>query len=147
MPIQPSSALGIEGWIEIDPPYVEGLKDLEGFSHLILVYYFHRAGPTQLLVTPFLDNEPRGVFATRAPSRPNPLGISVVELKSIEKNLLHISNVDILDGTPLLDIKPYVPEFDHCEKVRRGWLSGSIEKIRNKVSDDRFTPGSENSET
>ena len=138
MPIQPSGAHGIEGLVEILPPYIDGLQDLVGFSHIILLYHFHKTDRVDLVVTPFLDSKPRGVFATRAPTRPNPIGLSIVELNGIEHNKLHISNVDILDGTPLLDIKPYIPEFDHYPDVEVGWLSFSEEESQPKVSDDRF---------
>ena len=100
------------GYIEVFQEYVKGLKDVEGFSHLILVYHFHLAQKYSLLVIPFLNKTPHGVFSTRAPSRPNPVGLSTVRLTKIEKNLLCIQDVDIIDGTPLLDIKPFVPEFD-----------------------------------
>lgn len=138
MPIQPSGASGVDGWIQIHSPYVDGLKDLEGFSHIILLYHFHRVGGAELLVVPFLDTEHRGVFATRAPTRPNPIGLSIVRLKRMEGDRLEISNVDVLDGTPLLDVKPYVPGFDQVEDVRTGWLPSSRGEIRTKRSDDRF---------
>jgi tRNA-Thr(GGU) m(6)t(6)A37 methyltransferase TsaA len=111
-----------EGFIEIFPVYKKGLKDLEGFSHLFLLYHFHKAGPPKLTVIPFLDREKRGIFATRHHDRPNPLGLSVVELVSIQDSILRIKGVDILDGTPLLDIKPYVRQFDVREPVRCGWI-------------------------
>lgn len=138
MPIQPSGAAKIRGTVEIRPEYEEGLKDLEEFSHLILLYHFHKARKTELVVTPFMDTEPHGVFATRAPRRPNPIGLSVVKLLRREGNTLHIENVDILDGTPLLDIKPYVPEFDHPQEVRVGWLEKAKGEVKGKRSDDRF---------
>ena len=138
MPIQPSGAVGVRGVVEIFPEFVPAMKDLSGFSHLILLYHFHRAGEYQPLVTPFLDTQPRGLFATRAPRRPNPIGLSVVRLVSVQGNLLHIENVDILDGTPLLDVKPYVPEFDPPEVVRVGWLENASGRVRRKKSDDRF---------
>jgi tRNA-Thr(GGU) m(6)t(6)A37 methyltransferase TsaA len=139
MPIQPSSATGVEGLVEIIPPYIDGLQDLDGFSHIILLYHFHKSDHVKLVVTPFLDSKAHGIFATRAPTRPNPIGLSIVKLESIEYDKLHISNVDILDGTPLLDIKPYIPEFDQQQDVRIGWLSASVDEIRKKVSDDRFS--------
>jgi tRNA-Thr(GGU) m(6)t(6)A37 methyltransferase TsaA len=138
MPIQPSGAESVKGTIEIHPQYVEGLKDIEGFSHIILLYHFHRRKDTKLTVIPFLDSQPHGVFATRAPSRPNPIGISTVKLIKIEKNILHIENVDILDGTPLLDIKPHVPEFDQSTTVKIGWLEDAKGKVKGKKSDSRF---------
>ena len=138
MPIQPSSAEGIEGWLEIFTPYLVGLQDLNGFSHIILLYHFHEVNKTNLIVTPFLDNKPHGIFATRAPTRPNPIGLSVVELRRIENEKLHIINVDILDGTPLLDIKPYIPGFDHQQSVRVGWLKGKASLSVKTKSDTRF---------
>ena len=137
-PIQPTAALGIEGTIELFPEYVDGLADLEGFSHLILLYHLHLAGSSRLMVTPFLDGQPHGVFATRAPARPNPIGLSVVCLRRIEGNLLYLSDVDIVDGTPLLDIKPYVPRFDAPERVRCGWLEQGVSRLGDAKDDGRF---------
>jgi tRNA-Thr(GGU) m(6)t(6)A37 methyltransferase TsaA len=142
MPIQPSSAEGIEGWVEIFAPYTAGLQDLDGFSHIILLYHFHEVKETRLVVIPFLDKQSHGIFATRAPTRPNPIGLSIVELKRIENEKMYISNVDILDGTPLLDIKPYVPGFDDQQNARVGWLHAREDEIRTKVSDDRFEASS-----
>jgi len=122
VPIQPRAAQGVKGEIVLDPIYQEGLKDLEGFSHLILIYHFHRSGKGPLVVKPFLDDEMRGVFATRAPRRPNSIGLSVVKLVGIKGNILAVENLDMLDGTPLLDIKPYIPDFDPAENIRVGWL-------------------------
>lgn len=124
MPIQPSAAEGVQGTVEVFAEFEEGLNDVDGFSHLILLYHFHRSAGFALLVTPFLDVRPRGVFATRAPRRPNPIGLSVVRLIRRDKLTLHVQNVDVLNGTPLLDIKPYVPEFDQYPASRVGWLSG-----------------------
>ena len=138
MPIQPSGAAEICGTVELFPEFAEGLKDLDGFSHLILLYHFHESRGYKLIVTPFLDSEPRGVFATRAPKRPNPIGLSIVRLVRIQGSTLDIENVDILDGTPLLDIKPYVPEFDHQEDCRIGWLEQVQRMVKTKRSDDRF---------
>ena len=138
MPIQPTGAAGIRGTVEVFPEFAEGLKDLEGFSHIILLYHFHRVQGAKLVATPFMDSQPHGVFATRAPKRPNPIGLSIVRLLSIEKNVLHIENVDILDGTPLLDIKPYVPEFDQPRVDRVGWLEQSKGEVQSKKSDSRF---------
>ncbi len=140
MPIQPVRAKGVSGTVELQPEYEEGLKDIEGFSHIILIYHFHLSEGYSLKVKPFLDDTLRGLFATRAPKRPNPVGVSVVRLEKIEGTTLYISNVDIVDGTPLLDIKPYVPDFDKGEKeeVRIGWLSDKIKKATNKKSDERF---------
>lgn len=138
MPIQPTGASGIRGTVEVFPEFAEGLKDLAGFSHVILLYHFHRVQGAKLVVTPFMDSRPHGVFATRAPKRPNPIGLSIVSLLGIERNVLHIENVDILDGTPLLDIKPYVPEFDQPGADRVGWLEQSKGRVQSKRSDDRF---------
>jgi tRNA (adenine37-N6)-methyltransferase len=120
-PIQPVYAVGCKGRVEVFPEYAEGLRDLDGFSHIYLIYHFHESGPAQLLVMPFLQDIERGVFATRKPCRPNPIGLSVVELVSREGNVLHINNVDILDCTPLLDIKPYSDKFDRIDTARNGW--------------------------
>jgi tRNA (adenine37-N6)-methyltransferase len=139
MPIQPAGAAGIKGTVEVFPEYQDGLKDLEGFSHIILLYHFHRSTDFKLQVVPFLDSELRGVFATRAPKRPNPIGLSVVKLRETEDNILHIENVDILDGTPLLDVKPYVPEFDEQTSVRTGWLERAKRTLFQRRSDKRFT--------
>ncbi len=138
MPIQPSAAEGVEGKVILDPALQEGLQDLEGFSHIILLYYFHQAGDPKLLVKPYLDDEQRGLFATRAPRRPNGIGFSIVKLLEIQGNILTVANVDILDGTPLLDIKPYIPYFDHPDADRVGWLEKSKGKVGGKLSDDRF---------
>lgn len=120
-PIQPIFARGIKGTVVLDPEYADGLQDLDQFSHIYLFYYFHKAGPLELVVKPFLENREHGIFATRAPVRPNLIGFSVVRLVSMENNILHISDVDILNETPLLDIKPYIKRFDSHENVRCGW--------------------------
>ena len=138
MPIQPAGADGVRGTIELLPEFVEGLKDLDGFSHVTLLYHLHRARDARLTVVPFMDTVPRGVFATRAPRRPNPIGLSTVRLVGIEGNVLTIENVDMLDGTPLLDIKPYSPEFDARTDVRIGWLEAARGRARGARSDDRF---------
>jgi tRNA-Thr(GGU) m(6)t(6)A37 methyltransferase TsaA len=138
MPIQPAGAADIKGTVEIFKDFHAGLKDLDGFSHIILLYHFHRSHSFNLHVVPFLDSEQRGLFATRAPKRPNPIGLSVVQLDKIEDGVLHIKNVDIVDGTPLLDIKPYVPEFDDQMEVRTGWLGEAKKTVSDHKSDDRF---------
>ncbi len=138
MPIQPKGAKGVRGTIEVNPEYAEGLTDLEGFSHIILLYHFHKAKGFELMVTPFLDSKQHGVFSTRAPRRPNPLGLSVVRLVKIENNCLQIENVDILDGTPLIDIKPYVSEFDAPPADGFGWLDKAKNRVQHKKSDHRF---------
>lgn len=138
MPIQPTGAAGVNGTIEVCEDFRAELKDLDGFSHIILLYQFHRSHGFKLHVVPFLDSRPRGVFATRAPKRPNPIGLSVVQLDRVEGGKLHIRNVDIPDGTPLLDIKPYVPEFDSPTAVRTGWLEKVGKSVACRKSDDRF---------
>jgi tRNA-Thr(GGU) m(6)t(6)A37 methyltransferase TsaA len=138
MPIQPAAAAGIPGTVEVYPDYKEGLQDLDGFSHIILLYHFHRSQGYRLQVVPYLDTQQRGLFATRAPRRPNPIGLSVVALKGIAGNILQIENVDILDGTPLLDIKPYFPEFVDPETLRTGWLANARRNMSDQKSDDRF---------
>jgi tRNA-Thr(GGU) m(6)t(6)A37 methyltransferase TsaA len=136
MPIQPSRAKGAEGTVEVEKEYAEGLSDLDAFSHIILLCHFHRARPARMKVVPFLDDVERGLFATRAPSRPNPIGLSVVRLTKIVGRTLHVADVDLLDGTPVLDIKPYVGEFDRREEARFGWLEDA--RARERDSDGRF---------
>jgi tRNA-Thr(GGU) m(6)t(6)A37 methyltransferase TsaA len=138
MPIQPSGGRGIEGVAELDHEYEEALSDLEGFSHVYLIYHLHESRGYDLKVVPFLDTKKRGLFATRAPRRPNPIGISVVRVTRIEGSRLHFSDVDILDGTPLLDIKPYVREFGADDSLRVGWLEGKSRQARRQRSDSRF---------
>ncbi len=120
-PIQPVYARGCKGEVEVYPEFEEGLSDLEGFSHLYLIYHFHQAESAQLLVKPFLQDVMRGIFSTRAPRRPNAIGLSIVELIRREGNILHLDGVDILNGTPLLDIKPYTAKFDFFQTTRNGW--------------------------
>jgi tRNA (adenine37-N6)-methyltransferase len=138
MPIQPSGAPGVTGTVELEPEFCAGLKDLDGFSHIILIYHFHLSKGQSLEVKPFLDDELRGVFATRAPRRPNSIGISVVRLIRIEGRTLSIEDVDIVDGTPLLDIKPHVPEFDCRQTARVGWLTGKAGLASSIAADGRF---------
>ena len=140
MPIQPTGAEGVAGTVEVFPKYCAGLKDIEGFSHIILIYHFHLSDgySYSLEVTPYMDKNTHGVFATRIPRRPNPLGISVVRCVKVEGCILHIQDVDILGGTPLLDIKPYVPDFDSRMAKRIGWLSGKSRNVNKKRSDGRF---------
>lgn len=123
-PIQPYRSRA-SGQVELLPQYQEGLKDLEGFSHIYLLYLFHQADPGyDLAVRPFLDDQTKGLFATRYPRRPNPIGLSVVRLVRIVENVLQVDGIDVLDGTPLLDIKPYAPPFDAMPEARFGWLEG-----------------------
>ncbi len=138
-PIQPGAAQGIEGTVEVFQEYVEGLKDLDGFSHIMLIYHFHLSKESSLKVKPFMDDQTHGVFSTRAPNRPNPIGISVVQLVKIEGNILYVKDVDIVDGTPLLDIKPYVPEFDIRDARKKGWLEKNVRKLSTSRDDGRFT--------
>ena len=138
-PIQPTGAIGVKGTIEIFSEYTAGLKDLAGFSHIFILYHFHLSKKFSLQVKPFLDNQKRGLFATRAPSRPNPIGLSVVRLTGITGNNLQIQDVDVIDGTPLLDLKPYVPEFDVRVVERTGWIGEKTAKITEIADDGRFS--------
>jgi tRNA-Thr(GGU) m(6)t(6)A37 methyltransferase TsaA len=137
-PIQ-SAFSKADGTVEVFPEYSEGLRDIEGFSHLILIYHFHHTEECSLTRKPFLDgSRDRGIFAIRHFCRPNPIGISVVELKKVRGNILEVGGIDVLDGTPLLDIKPYVRQFDCRDESRNGWVD-----VRNPQQEeaDRYTPG------
>ena len=136
MPIQPVFADGAEGIVEVLPQFADGLKDLQGFERIWLIYWFDRVGEAKLIVEPFREKSQRGLFSTRAPCRPNPIGMSSVRLLRIAGNNLYVADIDVLDGTPLLDIKPYIPEFDCFENSKCGWM----QNLRNKISpaDDRF---------
>ncbi|WP_332450110.1 tRNA (N6-threonylcarbamoyladenosine(37)-N6)-methyltransferase TrmO [Methanoculleus sp.] len=138
MPIQPVGARGVRGTIELDPAYAAGLKDLTGFSRIILLYHLHRSEGYALEVVPFLDTTSHGIFATRAPRRPNAIGLSVLRLVAVDGATLTIEDVDILDGTPVIDIKPYVPAFDAYPDERAGWLASASEAARTRRSDGRF---------
>ena len=138
MPIQPSAAQGIQGYIELNEEYVEGLSDLDGFSHIYLIYHLHLSKSFNLKVKPFLDDQLHGVFSTRAPKRPNPIGLSVVKLMDIKHNIIKIENVDIIDDTPLLDIKPFVNEMNAVSDYRIGWLTKHLEEMKIKKSDNSF---------
>lgn len=139
MPIQPSVAEDATGLVELDPEYGPALADLDGFSHCILLYQFHESdGEYSTVVQPFLDEAERGLFATRAPKRPNDIGLSVVEIESIDGATLTVRGIDVLDGTPLLDVKPFVPEFDVPEDTESGWLAASDEETGQTRADDRF---------
>ena len=142
MPIQPTSAKGIKGEIHINDEYKAGLKDINGFSHIILIYHLHKTNGHALEVKPFMDNNTHGVFATRSPKRPNNIGMTVVALDDVneEEGILYISNVDILNGTPLLDIKPYVPQLheDTIVDLRIGWFETNHHKAKKQKADDRF---------
>jgi tRNA (adenine37-N6)-methyltransferase len=138
VPIQAAASIGTSGMLEIYPEYLGGLTDLDGFSHIILLYHFHMVKNGTLMVKPFLDDQLHGVFATRSPARPNKIGISIVRLKRIENNILHVQDLDIIDGTPLIDIKPFVPEFDYRKTTKIGWYSGKISKLETTKDDGRF---------
>ncbi len=136
VPIQPSRAEGVEGTVELLPEFQEGLNDLDGFSHIVLLTWLHRSEGYRLRTVPFLDTEKRGIFATRSPRRPNPIGLSVVRLLSVDGCVLKVAGLDLVDGTPVLDIKPYIEEFDRRPGSRSGWVGRS--KVRRNVADDRF---------
>jgi tRNA-Thr(GGU) m(6)t(6)A37 methyltransferase TsaA len=136
-PIQPVFSKGQQCRVEIFPKYRAGLADLEGFSPIHLIYFMHRVEGSALTCTPFLDTREHGIFATRAPRRPNPIGFSVVELLGIDGGMLTVGGVDTIDGTPLLDIKPYVPDFDVRQQLRTGWYENAGNK-QQTVADERF---------
>ena len=138
MPIQPSGARGTKGTVRIFPEYAEGLRDIEGFSRIILIYALHRCSSFDLVTKPFLDTVPRGVFSTRSPKRPNAIGFSCVLLTGRDGSTLAVEDVDILDGTPLLDIKPYVPAFDSYPDATCGWLEKVAGNAQSFRSDGRF---------
>jgi tRNA-Thr(GGU) m(6)t(6)A37 methyltransferase TsaA len=135
-PIQTIYAEDAQGTVEVFEPFIEGLADIEGFDRVWLLYWCDRASSPQMRVVPYRDTQRRGLFATRAPARPNPIGLSPVSLIRVERNVLHVKGIDILDETPLLDIKPYVPEFDSFADVRSGWLGGR--HAGREHSDERF---------
>ena len=138
MPIQAVFGDGVEGTIEVFDEYAAGLDDLEGISHVFLIYVFHRSQGFKLKITPFRDNCERGLFATRAPKRPNPIGLSIVRILGVEGNVIRVADLDMLDGTPLLDIKPFNPAIDHRDNCSLGWMDGRFEKHQSTPSDDRF---------
>jgi tRNA (adenine37-N6)-methyltransferase len=138
-PLQSSLASGAQGTVELFPQYAAGLRDLDGFERIWLLYWFDRATPAQLVVTPYLDNVPRGLFSTRAPSRPNPIGLSAVRLLGVVGRTLQVEGLDVLDNTPLLDIKPYVPAFDAFEAKRIGWCAQA--RDFSTTADGRFETG------
>lgn len=139
MPIQPVAAEGVKGTIELLPEYADGLKDLEGFSYITLIYHFHKVKGYQLQVVPFMDTEKHGIFACKAPKRPNPIGISTVKLIGIKGNVIHIEQADMLDDTPLIDIKPFYPRYDNREQANVGWLEKSNNVSLNDLrADERF---------
>ncbi|MCF6175189.1 MAG: tRNA (N6-threonylcarbamoyladenosine(37)-N6)-methyltransferase TrmO [Victivallaceae bacterium] len=138
MPIQPAGAHGKHGTVELFPAFSDGLKDIEGFSHIILLYHLNRSNDFKLQVAPFLEDEKHGVFAVRAPKRPNQIGMSIVKLVKREGSIIYIDNPDMLDGTPLLDIKPYIPDFDAYPDAVAGWCEKHRGKVENHKSDNRF---------
>ena len=140
MPIQPVGALGVPGVIEIAPSYRPGLADLEGFSHILLLYHLHAIQGYDLLVKPYLGDSLHGIFATRSPRRPNPIGLSVLRLTGRESERVFVENVDMLDQTPVLDIKPYVPDFDAWRSERIGWFADVAGNAATCTADERFHP-------
>ncbi len=139
MPIQPIAAEGVKGHIELLPEYTEGLTDLEGFSHITLLYHFHKIEGYELMVKPFLDNKKHGIFSCKAPKRPNAIGTSTVKLVGIDKNIIYVEQVDMLDGTPLIDIKPFFPKYDNRLNAVAGWLETKVDVPLHELrSDERF---------
>lgn len=138
MPIQPAGAEDTTAVVSVLSEYQDGLLSLDGFSHIYLIYEFHKSTGFSLRVTPFMDDKEHGVFATRAPRRPNPIGLSIVKLESIKDNQLTISGVDLLDGTPILDIKPYIEQFDKVDSATNGWLKADVKTVKKQKADQRF---------
>jgi tRNA (adenine37-N6)-methyltransferase len=138
MPLQSVAGPETVAHVEVRADLQRGLRDLDGFSHVHLITHLHRGAPGELEVVPFLGDQVRGIFATRSPRHPNPIGISVVRLISIENCILEISGVDLLDGTPVLDIKPYVPTFDSIAAERTGWLEEAAMRVYHVRADRHF---------
>ena len=138
MPIQPSVLADTRGKAVLDEKFMPGLKDLDGFSHIILLFLLHKISGYQLEVVPFMDTLPHGIFATRSPKRPNRIGMSIVRVESVVGNIVQFKGVDMLNGSPLLDIKPYYSYFDQQTQVRNGWLDGKTLRPENLRSDKRF---------
>ena len=138
MPIQTVAATGVAATVELDPSYAAGLTDIDGFSYLLLITHLHLMQGFALELTPFMDTQPHGVFATRSPRRPNPIGLSIVRLVRVEGATLHIEEVDLVDGTPVLDIKPYVPQLDDRVAERIGWFAANVHKVHEVRADDRI---------
>ncbi len=139
VPIQGALLPDSRGWVEVFPKYQDGLKDIEGFSHIILLFHFHLASGYRLLDKPYLEDKKHGIFSIRGPRRPNPIGFSIVRLEKRVDNVLHISEVDVIDGTPLLDIKPYVSKFDVRSNVKDGWLTERLKHAAGYKSDNRYS--------
>ena len=138
MPIQTVAATDVAATVELDPRYAAGLRDIDGFSYLLLITHLHLMQGFALEVTPFMDTQPHGVFATRSPRRPNPIGLSIVRLVRVEGATLHIAEVDLVDGTPVLDIKPYVPQLDDRAAEHTGWFAENVHKVHQVRADDRI---------
>ncbi|HOD40356.1 MAG TPA: tRNA (N6-threonylcarbamoyladenosine(37)-N6)-methyltransferase TrmO [Candidatus Wallbacteria bacterium] len=139
MPIQSAAAKGVRGAIMLKEEFAAGLKDIEEFSHLYLIYQFHKCESHSLVVKPFLDDKTHGIFATRSPKRPCGIGISIVKLTGVNGRELSVENVDMMNETPLLDIKPYIPEFDVIEgEIKIGWYAAKPKKLNETKSDERF---------
>ncbi len=137
-PIQPNAANDMKGELHLNKELIEGLKDLDGFSHLVIIFHLHLSTGYKLTVKPYLDNTLRGVFSTRAPHRPNQIGMSTVKIDKIASNVIYFTGVDMLDGTPVIDIKPYIPYITPQENVRCGWLEDRLERFDNTKADTRF---------
>ena len=137
MPIQGAGISKGKGYIEIFEQYLDGLKDLEGFSHCYIIFHLHKVKGAALHVKPFLDNELRGIFATRSPKRPNAIGLSIVKIDSVQNNKVILNEIDILDGTPILDIKPYITQFDQITSEKDGWYEKGMNP-KKTLSDERF---------
>jgi tRNA (adenine37-N6)-methyltransferase len=140
MPIQPIGGGDVEGYIEVLPEFRAGLQDLEGFSHVIVLYHLHEISGYDIIIKPFLDTKTHGVFATRSPKRPNPIGLSIMRLKGLTATNVVLQGIDVLDQTPVIDIKPYVADFDCCDADRFGWFEGKSANARHHRSDERFAP-------
>jgi tRNA-Thr(GGU) m(6)t(6)A37 methyltransferase TsaA len=138
MPLQTVAAEEVEAAVELDARVHAALRDLDGFSHLWLITHLHRVDGWTPEVVPFLDSQPRGVLATRSPRHPNPIGLSLVELLAVEPGRVRIRGIDLLDGTPVLDLKPFVPLFDAREDVRTGWFGAAAERVHAVRSDARY---------
>ncbi len=138
MPIQGSGLSHADGELEIDKEFEEGLVDLEGFSHCYVLFYLHKSDGYKLTIEPFLDRKPHGLFSTRAPRRPNQIGLSIVRIRGRESNKLLVSEIDLIDGTPILDIKPYISQFDEIKSERNGWYDKAGKNPEQIKSDDRF---------
>ena len=137
IPRQAAGTPDITAKIEIFDEYIDGLMDLDGFSHIVVIFHLHLVKKGSLKASPPWDNREHGVFATRSPHRPNPIGVSVVRLKNIDRNILNISGVDMADGTPILDIKPYIPALNPTKAVRIGWLKDKTDRMNKSKSGDR----------